>query len=64
MTDALAQLFDRMRKERVVQPADLVIGIKSARKCLETACRHLGYPAYSHHDFRHYSEFRIIPSSG
>lgn len=54
MTDALAQLLHRMQKENTVQPADLVIGIKSARKGLETACRHLGFPPYSHRDFRHF----------
>jgi hypothetical protein len=46
------ELADRWLE--TVQPADLVIGIKSARKCLETACRHMGFPAYSHHDFRHF----------
>ncbi len=54
MTDALAQLLGRMHRERITQPSDLVFGIKSARKCIETACRRLGLPAYSHHDFRHF----------
>lgn len=54
MTDALAQLLERIHGESQVQPSDLVIQIRSARKCLETACRRLELPAYSHHDFRHF----------
>ncbi len=54
MTDALAPLLGRMHGESQVQPSDLVIRIRSARKCLETACRRLELPAFSHHDFRHF----------
>jgi len=54
MTDALARLLERIHKELAPQPADLVIRIRSARKCIETACRRLGFATYSHHDFRHF----------
>jgi integrase len=54
MTDALAQLLERIHGESHGQPSDLVIPIRSARKCLETACRRLELPAFSHHDFRHF----------
>lgn len=54
MTNALARLLERIHKEIAPQPADLVIRIRSARKCIETACRRLGFVTYSHHDFRHF----------
>ena len=54
MTDALARLLERIHKEIAPQPADLVIRIRSARKCIETACRRLGFATYSHHDFHHF----------
>ncbi len=54
MTDALHRLLESMRRERTTNPTDLLFSIKSARKCLETASRHLGLPVYSHHDFRHF----------
>lgn len=53
MTAALRALLERLHKERKPQPTDFVSQIDSAKKCLATACRRLGYPQFTHHDFRH-----------
>jgi integrase len=28
--------------------------IDSVKKCLQTACKRLGHPQFTHHDFRHF----------
>jgi len=38
------------------------VPIKSAKKCLETACRRLGFPHFIHHDFRHFFATTCIES--
>jgi len=53
ITGALRALLLRFKKERKPQSVDLISLIDSAKKCLQTACRRLGYPAFTHHDFRH-----------
>jgi integrase len=53
MTDALRAFLMRLKTERNPQPGDFISLIDSAKKCLQTACRRLGFPAFTHHDFRH-----------
>jgi integrase len=55
MTGHLRELLTRMKREREPepQPDDLVSRIKDAKKCLRSACRKLGFPQFTHHDFRH-----------
>ena len=53
MTSALQELLLRLQSEREVKPNDFVSLTKSAKKCLQTACRKLGFPQFTHHDFRH-----------
>jgi integrase len=54
MTDALRSLLLKLRDERNPQPSEKIAQIKDAKKCLQTACRRLGYPRFTHHDFRHF----------
>lgn len=54
MTDALRALLLKLRDERNPQPSEKIAQIKDAKKCLQTACRRLGYPRFTHHDFRHF----------
>ena len=54
MTDALRTLLTRLKGEREHDARDFISGIDSAKKCLQTACRRLGLPAFTHHDFRHF----------
>ncbi len=54
MTDALRELLLRMKTEAQASNDATVSSIKSAKKCLQTACRKLGFPHFTHHDFRHY----------
>ena len=56
LTDALRTHLLRIRdfREPKAKPSDQVSQIDSAKKCLGTACRRLGYPAFTHHDFRHF----------
>jgi len=54
MTDALRALLDRFKGERNPAPGESISVIDSAKKCLDTACRRLGYPHFTHHDFRHF----------
>jgi integrase len=62
MTDALRSLLLRLRQARQPQPSDRVSAIDSAKKCLATACRRLGFPAFTHHDFRHFFATTCIES--
>lgn len=54
MTDALKRLLERLKAERETKPDDFVSQIDSAKKCLQTACKNLEYPQFTHHDFRHF----------
>lgn len=54
MTEALRGLLLRLRDERKPKADEFVSLIDSAKKCLETACRRLSYPKFTHHDFRHF----------
>ena len=53
MAEALRTLLLRLQKERAPRPDDRIIQIDSAKKCLQTACRRLEYPQFTHHDLRH-----------
>ena len=54
MTDALGTLLLRLKAEQESKPEDFISPIDNAKKCLQTACRRLGYPQFTHHDFRHF----------
>jgi len=55
MSTAMRDLLLRLRKENPTAGLDdCIVKHKSARKCLETACRKLGYPTFYHHAMRHY----------
>jgi len=54
MTNALRELLARMKEEKSPQPFDKIAMHDTARRCLDTACRRLGLPKFTHHDFRHF----------
>lgn len=62
MTDALKALLLRLRNARLPQPSDAISPTKDAKTCLRTASRRLGYPHFSHHDFRHFFATTCIES--
>ena len=53
MTGALRDLLLRLRAETQPADHDFISHIKDAKKCLITACSKLGFPRFTHHDFRH-----------
>jgi integrase len=54
MTDALRSLLARLSREGTPQPTARIVTIHDAKKCLTTASKRLGYPRFTHHDFRHF----------
>ena len=54
MTDAFRLLLTQLKAERDAKPEDYVSQIDSAKKCLQTTCKKLSYPQFTHHDFRHF----------
>ncbi len=62
MTDALRGVLQRLRDAGQPKPTDRISPIDSAKKCLGTACRRLGCPAFTHHDFRHFFATTCIES--
>ena len=64
MSNALRELLQRVKAERQPepQPDDFISPIKDAKKCLHTACRKLGFPHFTHHDFRHFFATTCIES--
>lgn len=62
MTPALRTLLEKMKSQRNPQPTDAVAVHKDAKKCLHTACRKLGFPHFTHHDFRHFFATTCIES--
>jgi integrase len=54
MTSALCTLLLKLRDGRHPQSEEFVSQIDSAKRCLDTACRRLGFPQFTHHDFRHF----------
>jgi integrase len=62
MTSALRELLTRMKTDRGDQPGTHVTKTKDAKKCLQTACRKLEIPHFTHHDFRHFFATTCIES--
>jgi integrase len=62
MTDALRELLLRLQAQHQPQPQDFISPINDAKKCLQTACRRLGFPQFTHHDFRHFFATTCIES--
>jgi len=63
ITSALRSLLLRLKAQRKnIQPTDTVSQINDAKKCLQTACRNLGLPHFTHHDFRHFFATTCIES--
>jgi integrase len=62
MSERLREFLARLKAERKPRPNDQISRIKSARKCLQTACRKLALPQFTHHDFRHFFATTCIES--
>jgi integrase len=62
MTDALRSLLLRLKDEQPTKPEEFISQIDNAKKCLQTACRRLSYPQFTHHDFRHFFATTCIES--
>lgn len=62
MTEALRALLARLHADRQPSASDRVSLTDRAHTCLRTACRRLGYPLFSHHDFRHFFATTCIES--
>lgn len=62
MTDALRTLLLQLKEEQKPKPEDFISQIDSAKKCLQTGCRRLEYPQFTHHDFRHFFATTCIES--
>lgn len=62
MPQALREHLSQLHKEKAPHPADFVSQIDNAKKCLITACRRLGFPQFTHHDFRHFFATTCIES--
>jgi integrase len=53
MTHALRTLLERLKNEMPSQLQERISPTGRAKTCIQTACRRLNYPTFSHHDFRH-----------
>jgi integrase len=62
MTPALRGFLQRLKQNKAVAAADPVSSIKDAKTCLNSACRRLNLPHFSHHDFRHFFATTCIES--
>jgi integrase len=62
MSERLSKFLARLKTQKNPQPNDQIILIKSARKCLQTACKKLELPQFTHHDFRHFFATTCIES--
>ena len=62
MTAALREFLARLKAESNPAPTDRIAKVDSAKKCLATACAKLGFPKFSHHDFRHFFATTCIES--
>ena len=61
MISQMRELLKRIKPENV-NPNDRIVPIDSAKKALDTACRRLKYPRYTHHSFRHLFATQAIES--
>ena len=62
MSERLREFLTRLKAQKKPQPKDQIVPIKSARKCLQTACKKLALPQFTHHDFRHFFATTCIES--
>ena len=64
MTDALRSLLLRLRAERPADASkdDWVVPINDAKTTIRKTCKRLGYPQFTHHDFRHFFATTCIES--
>jgi integrase len=62
MTAALRDFLLRLKGDSNPLPGDRIAKVNSAKKCLATACAKLGFPKFSHHDFRHFFATTCIES--
>ena len=62
MTKNLREHLLRQKKEEKPSLSDRITPISSARKCLQTACKKLQLPQFTHHDFRHFFATTCIES--
>jgi integrase len=62
MTKNLREHLLRLNTENKPKPTDKVVSITSARKCLQSACKKLKLPQFTHHDFRHFFATTCIES--
>lgn len=54
ISEDLKKLLTRIHSDTNPIPQDFVVKIKSAKTCIQTACRKLGLPHFTHHGFRHF----------
>jgi integrase len=64
MTDALRELLLRLRAERPANAGqdDRLVPINDAKTTIRKTCKRLGYPQFTHHDFRHFFATTCIES--
>jgi integrase len=62
VTDALRTLLERLRAARKPAAGDTIAAIADAKRCLQTTCRKLELPTFTHHDFRHFFATTCIES--
>jgi integrase len=62
MSERLREFLAQLKAQKNPQPNDRIIPIKSARKCLQTACKKLALSQFTHHDFRHFFATTCIES--
>ena len=62
MTSALRELLERLKADRSPKPEERIALIGDAKRCLTRACRQMGLPRFSHHDFRHFFATTCIES--
>jgi len=62
MAGALRGLLERLKAAHSPKPEDRIALIGDAKRCLARACRQLGLPKFSHHDFRHFYATTCIES--
>ena len=62
MSKQLRAHLTRLHTEKAPKPTDGITSIKSARKCLQSACKKLSLPRFTHHDFRHFFATTCIES--
>ena len=62
MTEALRGLLLRLKAEGEWQPLDRVARVGDAKTTLRKTCAKLGFPVFTHHDFRHFFATTCIES--